>query len=307
MTEQTSNNALLLAMPDSPVNIEPPAELYRLLAERIARYTMGDSTSIPADTARLLLESILYCLDLNRRFPVADVPQEAPLKTRWEAGVHQAKRIAARAKLLLRQAQRTPPPLVNTAYCDTLESLPAFFVGYDPDFFAQEIPCSFDYPLCLPVSESLLGAEFILEYLRKLLAENTILRAFPSEALRALYERYYIDYVDLLVNLCLPAAEMATLCALANQPGQPLSLTKEALSWGNKQLAEESEAEARAAIESAATRALEELHLRGAYPAELMRRTALDLVTRVRAALTGLQTDKKTSGETGSSPILDIT
>ena len=307
MTNETTSNGLLPLMPDTSVAAEKPEELYMLLEERISRHTMGDSTSIPTDTARRLLESILYCLDLNRRFPAADVPQEAPLKARWEAGVHQAKRIEARAKLLLRQAQRTPPPLVNTAYCDTLESLPAFFVGYDPDFFAHEIPCSFDYPLCLPVSESLLGAEFILEYLRKLLAENAILRAFPPEALRALYERYYIDYVDLLVNLCLPAAEMATLCALANQPVRPLSLTKEALSWGNKQLAEESEAEARAAIESAATRALEELRLQGAYPAELMRRTALDLATRVRAALTGLQTDKKTSGETGSSPILDLT
>ena len=283
MTEQTSNNALLLAMPDSPVNIEPPEELYRLLAERIARYTMGDSTSIPAETARRLLESILYCLDLNRRFPVADVPQEAPLKTRWEAGVHQAKRIAARAKLLLRQAQRTPPPLVNTAYCDTLESLPAFFVGYDPDFFAQEIPCSFDYPLCLPVSESLLGAEFILEYLRKLLAENTILRAFPSEALRALYERYYIDYVDLLVNLCLPAAEMATLCALAKAPVQSLTLSPQEYEAASQLIFQQDASAAEKSILAAAKAALLQLGLNSAHLREEMFLTARDLMIRLRS------------------------
>ncbi len=287
MTIDSTSNALLMLAPEasiSPVDVEA---LYLLLDERIRRYTMGDSTSVPVDTARRLLESILYCLDLNRRFPAQDMTQGAPLHVRWRAGVDQAKRIAARAKILLKQVQRTPPPLVNTAYCDTLEALPSFFAGYDADFFAQEIPCSFDYPLCQPVSESLLGAEYILEYLRKLLAENTLLRTFSQESLRVLYARYYVDYADLLVNLCLPAAEMATLCAFVQRPVRALSLSPAEMAGINEALTCANEQDARTRFRDAADRALAELNLRGEYSLALMRQTADDLWVRIRAAANG--------------------
>ncbi|MDD4311162.1 MAG: DUF6179 domain-containing protein [Eubacteriales bacterium] len=283
MTNGETSNGLLQWMPEEPIHEEQPEALYALLEERIRRYTMGDSTSVSMDTARRLLESILYCLELNRRYPAPDVTRESPLKERWEAGVHQAKRVCARAKFLLKQAQRTPPPLVNMAYCDTLEVLPAFFQGYDVDFFAQEIPCSFDYPLCQPVSESLLGAQYILDYLRRLLTESALLRAFSQESLRALYERYYIDYIDLLVNLSLPVAEMATLCALADRPVRELVLSQTELANISAGLTRAGEQEARAAIERAADHALEELHLSGASFVKLMHGTAADLLTRMRA------------------------
>ena len=287
MTIDSTSNALAMLAPETTAYAEQPEAIYVLLEERIRRYTMGDSTSVPVDTARRLLGSILYCLDLNQRFPTLSAMHEAPLYVRWRAGVDQAKRICGRAKLLLKQAQRTPPPLVNTAYCDTLETLPAFFAGYDAEFFAQEIPCSFDYPLCQPVSESLLGAEYILEYLRKLLAENTLLRAFSQDALRALYVRYYVDYADLLVNLCLPAAELATLCAFAHRPVRALSLSGAEMAGISAALTRASEQEARASFHRAADSALSELNLRGEYSLALMRQTADDLWVRIRAAANG--------------------
>lgn len=280
----TENNAGQKNSQEALAASERPEELYALLEERIRRFTMGDSTSLPVDTARRLLESILYCADLCRRFPSQDVPRDAPLKARWQAGAAQAKRISARAKLLLRQAQRTPPPLTNTAYGDTLAALPSFFSAYDADFFAQEIPCSFDYPLCQPVSDSLLGAEYILDYLRRLLAENALLRALSKDALFSLYEAYYIDYTDLLVNLYLPAAEMATLCALAKKPAAALALSKDELSAVGALLSSKSEREARDAINCAADCALKELNQRGAYPALILHAAAGDLLVRLRAA-----------------------
>lgn len=287
MTSDSMNEGLLPLPLEEPSFSEKPEAVYLLLEERIRRYTMGDSTSVPVDTARRLLESIAYCLELNRRFPVPEVTCNATIKDRWQAGVGQAKRIRARAKLLLKQAQRTPPPLVNTAYCDTLEALPAFFAGYDADFFAQEIPCSFDYPLCQPVSESLLGAEYILEYLRKLLVENTLLRAFSQDALRALYGRYYVDYADLLVNLCLPAAEMATLCAFAAQPARSLTLSQVEMAGISAALLHKSEQEARESFRVAADCALAELNQSGEYSLALVRQTADDLWVRLRAAANG--------------------
>ena len=284
MTNETTSNALLTLASDAPSYSENPEILYLLLEERIRSYTMGDSSSVPVDTARRLLESILYCLDIQRRADKNALPDSAPMKTRWQAGVDAAKRTAKRAKLLLLQAQRTPPPLSNTAYCDTLTALPAFFAGYDADFFAQEIPCSFDYPLCQPVSDALFGAEYIQDFLRRLLAENAFLRAFSADALLSLYEKYYIDYADLLVNLYLPAAEMVTLCALAGAPVRALSLTPEQLASINQKLLSINDAEARQRMEDAADSALFELGLTSDFLHAYTKQAARDLLVRLRAA-----------------------
>lgn len=291
MTKQTMNDALLLALPDRPANIEPPEELYRLLSERIERYTMGDSSSVPIETATRLLEGILYCAHLNRDSSAQRVPDNAPLLERWQAGVRRAKRLTRRAKLLLLEAQRLQPPLTNTAFCDTLAALPAFLRGYDPDFFAHEIPCSIDYPLGNPVAEAHVGIEFFLDYLHRWLAESVFLRAFSPEALRALYERYYIDYVDLLVNLYVPAAEMAVLCALAGKPVRPLLLAEEDYASLGQALAQEGELDARRDMFHAADRAMEELDLSGTLLGKYIRKTALDLLVRLRAANTGEKMD----------------
>lgn len=284
MTNETTSSALAALAPDAPSYSENPEILYLLLEERIRRYTMGDSSSIPVDIARRLLESILYCLDVQKRAGKNALPDTAPMKARWQSGVDASKRIAKRARLLLLQAQRTPPPLTNTGYCDTLSALPAFFSNYDPDFFAQEIPCSFDYPLCQPVSDALLGAEYMQDYLRRLLAENALLLAFPREALLSLYETYYIDYADLLVNLYLPAAEMAVLCALSGAPVRGLKLTPEQLLALNEKLQKATETEAQGVIDEAAENALLELQLSGSFLRDYLKKTARDLLVRLRAA-----------------------
>lgn len=281
---ETTSTELLALMPDSTAFSEDPESLYLLLEERIRRYTMGDSTSVPVDTARRLFESILYCLDLQRSAHRGDINDNANTRARWQDGVTIAKQHAKRAKLLLLQAQRTPPPLTNTAYCDTLSALPTFFAGYDPDFFAQEIPCSFDYPLCQPVSDAQLGPEYIQDYLRRLLAENTFLRAFSGEALLSLYEKYYIDYADLLVNLYLPAAEMAVLCALAGAPVHGLKLTPEQLLALNERLLKATVSEAQALIDESAENALFALQRSGTFLRDYLKKTARDLLVRLRAA-----------------------
>jgi hypothetical protein len=278
-----TNDTLALLLPDEPRAPESAEEVYAVLAERIARYTMGDSTSVPIETAQRLLESLLYCVDLQRRVLATDSTEHMSLAQRRETGVLEAKRIAKRAKLLLRQLQHTPPPLTNTAYCDTLEALPAFFAGYDADFFAREIPCSFDYPLCQPVSETLYGAEYMADYLRRLLTETAFLRAFSAEALRSLYLRYYIDYADLLVNLYLPAAEMATLCVLAEQPVHALWVPPAKLAQIERSLALASEQEALQRVKRATEQAIRALSVRGDYLLHYTEKTALDLLVRIRA------------------------
>ncbi len=283
----TTNEVLPPALKDTPLYEENPGELFALLQERAARYTMGDSTSIPVETASRLLEGILYCLRLQRNSPLQESAGDAPLRLRWQAGVQEAKRLAKRAKFLYREAQRMQPPVVNTAFVDSIDAIGGFFRAYDADFFAQEIPCSFDYPLCHPVPDTLSGVEYLLEYLRRWLAESAFLRAFPADALRALYKRYYKDYIDLLVNLFLPAAEMAALCALAGQPVSALALGDETLAAVERKLTQAGGESARASMIAAADRALEQMNIGGVLLSGYMRQTALDLLVRLRVGDSG--------------------
>ncbi|MPM79294.1 hypothetical protein SDC9_126327 [bioreactor metagenome] len=278
-----TTDVLRVIDPELSRQTESPAEIYALLRERIARYTMGDSTSGSVGTARRLLEGLLYCADLCRRMPPNDLATDAPLSARVKAGSEIAKRLEKRAKLLLYEATRLQPPIRNRSFQDTLHALPSFFRGYDADFFAQEIPCSFDYPLCHPVSDALLGVEYMLDYLRRWLVESRFLRAFSEDSLRTLYERYYIDSMDLLVNLFLPVAEMATLCALAGAPIGRLALAPAEYASVGQLLLQMDEQAAQRYILAASDRAVAQLGLDGEPVLEEMRQTARDLLFRLRA------------------------
>ena len=280
----TTSEALSAIDPEVGLQTELPDELFVVLRERIARYTMGDSSSVPVDTARRLLEGILYSADLCRRMPPDDLASNAPLSSREKAGAVIAKRLAKRAKLLLYEAKRKQPPVTNRTFRETLSALSSFSRGYDADFFPHEIPCSFDYPLCHPISESLLGAEYLREYLRHWLQESAFLRVFPADALQTLYTRYYIDYEDLLVNLFLPVAEMSTLCSLVNAPVQSLALSPPEYDAASQLLLQEDVSAAEATILAAAEGVLLQLGIHSAYLKEEICRTAQDLLVRLRSA-----------------------
>ena len=279
----TTTEALCAIDPEVGLQTESPDELFVLLRERIARYTMGDSSSVPVETARRLLEGMFYCADLCRRRPPDDLASGAPLSERVAAGAAIAKRLAKRAKLLLYEARRKQPPVTNRTFRETLSALPSFFRGYDADFFSQEIPCSIDYPLCHPVPETLLGVEYMLTYLRRWLMESAFLRVFPADALRSLYTRYYVDYEDLLVSLFLPVAEMATLCALAKAPVQSLTLSPQEYEAASQLIFQQDASAAEKSILAAAKAALSQLGLNSAHLREEMFLTARDLMIRLRS------------------------
>lgn len=280
----TTNEALCAIDPEVGLQTELPDELYMVLRERIARYTMGDSSSVPVDTARRLLEGILYCADLCRRIPPDDLTSNASLSSREKAGAVTAKRLERRARMLLYEARRKQPPITNRTFRETLSALPSFFRAYEADYFPQEIPCSFDYPLCHPISESLLGVEYLLDYLRHWLLESVFLRAFSAVALESLYKRYYIDYEDLLVNLFLPVAEMATLCALVNAPVRSLTLSPAEYEAASQLVLLADASTAETTILAAAEGVLLQLGINSAPLKDELRRTAQDLLIRLRSA-----------------------
>ena len=260
------------------------AEFAALLAERTGRFTMRDSTSVRAETAEALARGILYCIDLHLRTAPDGPESAAPLKTLYEAGVADAKRLARRGKLMLRQAEANRPPIANIGLNDTLSALPLFFRRYDADFFAHEAPCDIDYPLSVPVSESLAGAEYINEYLRRLIIENTFLRRFHPALLECVYQSQYGDYDGLLVNLYAPVAEAAVGRLLAGKTAKNLRTDSadRGLIW--RRFSGLPDATANAALKSAAASVCEELGVAGKLERDYLEMVALALLPRIRSA-----------------------
>lgn len=197
-----------------------------LLERQTAIYTMGDSSSVPEHIAADLLRSVCFVLGIDlddlevpERLLVADLEQE------FRRNLAEIERKVARSGELWRQACASLPPIPNTALHDTLAAIGDFPLQYDYRSMAHDIPCVFDYPLCHPVPDALLGVDYINEYLRRLLVEFDFLGRFESRARVRVLERSSPDYVGLLLNLYEPVAANAIGRALVGQDPGPLLLS----------------------------------------------------------------------------------
>ena len=111
----------------------------------------------------------------------------------------------------------------NRSLRDTLRSIGRGFHRYDTCFFPQRFDCDIDYQLTVPVSESLLGINYVNQYLTRLAAENSLLTRLPQGEVRAVLERSCPDWRGLLVNLYAPAAANALARTLLGGEGLTFS------------------------------------------------------------------------------------
>lgn len=193
------------------------AGLYRLLEKRVRYMTMGDSTSVRAETAEELLKSIIYALELYAR--ESGLPRSALLARDicdvYDDAIDVLEREKARAKALYERALAYVPPVGNRSYNDTLKGLGLFFRRYDPRVMAHDIPCDIDYQLCIPVDERLQGVSYVLEYLQRLLYEQAFLARLDGERVKRLLYKYCPDPAEQLINLCEPAIVNAIGASMA--------------------------------------------------------------------------------------------
>ena len=138
-------------------------------------------------------------------------------------GQRRAQRDAALTIALWRKVVAALPPLENRSLRDTLRSIGRGFRRYDTRFFPQRFDCDIDYQLAVPVSESLLGINYVNQYLTRLAAENSLLTRLPQGEVRAVLERSCPDWRGLLVNLYAPAAANALARTLLGGEGLTLS------------------------------------------------------------------------------------
>ncbi len=261
------------------------AGLWRLLAARTERYTMGDSSSVPVETAQELLTSICFTLGLYLKENGGSLQMlaESDLNELLGAGFKILEERLELGKRLWQAACLTAPEIENISCRDTLQGIGSFFRRYDYRFFAHQIPCDIDYQLSQPVPDTLLGIEYLNEYLRRILIENHFLRRFDRKLVIRLLTSFCPDYKGLLINLYEPAAVNALGLALIG--GDPFLLDID--DAGRARLAALltplPERTVRSALKRAAEVLCRALDIRDAAAQHYLTRTAENLYPRIAA------------------------
>jgi hypothetical protein len=183
------------------------ARLMQMLSEEILYYTNGKSSSVPAEAAQSLLESMLYCI--TAYLDTLPEPQSA-LKTRdlgelYQNGLNLVKQYIEDAKKLLKEVKATRVQTDLIAYNNTVDSaIDEFLQCYNPRFEAQSTTALIDYPLSKD-DMSITGILYILNYLTQLKKENAFCAKYSKNHIRALLfshgAKYHLDYREMLVNI----------------------------------------------------------------------------------------------------------
>ena len=201
--------------------------LWELLARQTARYTMGDSSSIPIEAAHELFSSLCFTLGVDLSDPnTLKSLLHDDLEERFKLGLSSIKQKIESGKQLWQEACRGIPAIENISLRDTLKGIGAFFERYDYRYFAHAIPCDIDYLLCHPVPETLLGVEYVNEYLRRMIIEHDFLQRFDPQICIQLLERYCLDYKGLLINLFEPVATNAIGLGLIGRSAYKLTISE---------------------------------------------------------------------------------
>jgi cell fate (sporulation/competence/biofilm development) regulator YlbF (YheA/YmcA/DUF963 family) len=183
--------------------------MWALLAKRVQRYTMGESSSIPTEKAEELFESICYCISIYLKSLDNDDERikqliETDMQILFEKGQHEIVVLITKGKELYKNVVSNKIGINNISYHDTLNEIKNFFKSYDFKFMAQDIPCSIDYQLCQPVSETIKGIEYIIQYLKNLYIENEFCKRFDEEKIILILKAYCPNYKEQLINIYEP-------------------------------------------------------------------------------------------------------
>ena len=259
--------------------------LWVLLARQTELYTMGESTSVPAETARALLASITLSLKLHLEAEgsTPDILLQEDPGVLLRAGEAAVRRQVERARLQYARARRCLFQEENRSLAETLASIGGFFRAYDPRYFAAELPCDIDYQLCRSVPEENRGVLYLRAYLDCLLTEDAFLRRFSPAAVRRVLA-VYPEHRELLINLYEPVADAALGLTLTEGDLFTLDMTAEGKARLTAMLSPLPQRERRRLLVQAGEKLARRLEL-GPAAAAYLGDTAAALLPRIEAVL----------------------
>lgn len=112
-------------------------KVFNFLSGHVKKYTMNDSSSIPAELAEQLLQSVCFVLDIDENSTKESIIKlaEADIEEEFEAGIKAIQKQIILGKKLWRIVCRSVPKIENQSLVDTLKSIQYFWSRYDFHFF----------------------------------------------------------------------------------------------------------------------------------------------------------------------------
>lgn len=206
-----------------------------LLAKKTEAFNGECSSSIRIEKAQDILASLLFTIGVQLK--TYQSPEDAiaalqrdGVESVFAGGRRRIDRLVAQAKMRHASLARSLLQTGNIFYSATvIDGINGFFRLYSPDFAAQEVHITADYPVYNKTG-SLLGVEFIGRYLEQLYLENRFLMRFMADDIHHLLCGYDKHYERLLFNLYEPVLAAALGCVLANTRVERLEITPAVLS-----------------------------------------------------------------------------
>ena len=119
----------------------------------------------------------------------------------------------------------------NHIYNDTiLGGIQGFLKIYDPDFNAQDMKITADYPLYNNIVGKFEGVEFISGYVNSIYLENKFCNMFENEKIERLLCSYSSKYEDLIINIFEIVFLEVIACKLVRRNALDLEISKSELS-----------------------------------------------------------------------------
>lgn len=241
-------------------------DLLLILAKQTEQWTLGESSSIPTEKAQDIMTSVLFVIGIQlKSYQTPDqavgMLKSEPLNTLFVNGlrlVRQKMAICRRLqKRILNHLLATP----NVYYRSTIaDGINGFFKLYRPQFAAQEIHITADYPVFMGRPQ-LEGIEFIEKYLRCIQAENAFCVCFAPEDIHHLLCGLTEDYRSVPLNIFEPVLLSALGLIIRDRSPLRLNLTEEDLSFLYQKFSEQSEEEVQDCLRNALSSLYKEMNL----------------------------------------------
>lgn len=176
-----------------------------ILIDLMGKYTSKDSSSVPYETAEMLIQGISYCIEENFK-DNAIIDRNVNVGLLYENGLNIINNKVYEAKGIYEDLIIDFEDYDVRNYKDTiLKGIPMFFIKYTPKYFPQNNILTLDYPLIKGIPSSKSGIDLILYYLKSIKTENEFLRLFDRDVIIDFMEYQFNDYRNLyLDNICFP-------------------------------------------------------------------------------------------------------
>ena len=152
--------------------------------------------------------------------------KEQGLEIAYKEGRKKIDKMLNIIRLMYIKVKQNKLNIENATYNDTIiGGIQGFLKIYNPDFKAQDMKITADYPLYNNLIGKLEGVEFIKEYLSSIYLENLFCKKFSEEKIKYLLYGYSQDYKELIINIFEIVLLEVIACKLVKRDVQDLSIS----------------------------------------------------------------------------------